>query len=1515
MADDFIDLDDTFKPVTAAPKATKAKDDDLVDLDDSFKPAAAESGLIPVFGAEGQVPAGYSRDPVSGELGKITGGNLAPPQEGLTFGNPFATAGAIFKERLDHAGGTAPDMAARKEWGADGTLDHNLRNLPADIAATGANAMKVLQAGLETGAIGLDAAVDATGINTLLPDQYNLRPGAAAMALLESTPDGGLHLGMPGSTAAGLRGSRGIAGDLSAVEAPHTLSPDIEAGYDYVSKHGTAEDMVNYAAANKFVIDPAAAAEFVKTRDAGGPVNIGVSYIDDPKANALKAEADAFTAGKTPEAVSPLEAEAAAFKAKPEDVTPEALWPTEEATAAKTAAMEEKLAAEAEAFKGKDSDLVDLDETFTPAETPKPVEAEPAGLPKADADHISVVDKQVRDTMDGWAEAPDFEVVHSVDDIKDPALRREVKAAGDDAGIQGVLGADGKVHIIAKNIEDPSVVPGIVFHEALGHNGMTKLFGDELDSTLKSFYDTNKNFRSDVDAWMEKRPTAYEGQDVVARAADEVLAEMSEAGRISPQMMDVLKNKVKDLARKMGIKANYSDREIRTILGMAHDAVIKGKGSVAENGFRTGRFKAPEEKPKEANDYRIAQMPDGSTVNTLINSEGHILDTMDYRGPNGAHLPEELKPTPQEVSEKGKARYKSTTEERREKIKAATAELSDTKKGETKTTRPFKEDEPDYYRFRHVTEDGKPVTGTYTVSDGKLRDFSINSEGGARAIGPKAIRQIGRDLMKEHPEAKGIDGYRISGAREGEEFASSGARFSKKTDPIRASQEDAKIFLKDLGVYNNGELSRMPMEEAVKKASRLGIDTEYVDYLDAVRAGEKPTKPDMSEYMPSPRFARRDVKKSISADSMETVNDVNDLLDLTHETLNKDEKIGYSIPELTRMASDMNVNAKKYLNQKGVTEEKLAARLLAAKQVFANTTDELAGLGERFRKEGYSPSLHAEIRQKLAVQEAVAAKLDGDTAEVGRALRVLREVTASKKSAQAQARYMAEHGAEDILADPKSIGQFLDAYLDEGKAPNEQLRLLKKAAKYNLLGDILNVPRTIMSSFDLSAPLRQGLFLVGRPQFWKAYKGMFKQFASEEAHQAVMKEIQLRPTFPMMMDAKLGLTDEAGAMSHREELFMSKIATQLPGVKHSERAYNGFLNKLRADIFDDMVTRADKAGVLDMTTLKAIGEYINNATGRGTLGRFEKAAPLLTSAFFSPRLIASRVNLLNPKKYWDMPRFVQKEAARDLVSLGGVALGVLAIAKLAGAEVEDDARSSDFGKIKIGNTRMDIGGGFNQYITLAARVAMNQTKTPSGVKNLGEGYKPQTRLSLGEKFLENKASPIASAVLDFARGTDAVGEKNTATSMVAKRMVPLLLQDIHELYSSGASIPATAAMATAGVFGVGINTFKSKDPKDVLNLGEPVMKELQSLDAESGKHVVTAPRKSFKIDGESVSLGEQEYASYSKTVGEKFQAGLKATMALPGWKDASSEIRREAIKETMSDAVAETKEELYGPKE
>jgi hypothetical protein len=386
---------------------------------------------------------------------------------------------------------------------------------------------------------------------------------------------------------------------------------------------------------------------------------------------------------------------------------------------------------------------------------------------------------------------------------------------------------------------------------------------------------------------------------------------------------------------------------------------------------------------------------------------------------------------------------------------------------------------------------------------------------------------------------------------------------------------------------------------------------------------------------------------------------------------------------------------------------------------------------------------------------------------------------------------------------------------------------LHKKAVEGLL-NVLNVPRALKSSMDLSAPFRQGAVLGSRhPVIWaRAWKPMVQAFKREGAYEDTMREILSRPNAAQYEEAGLALTDLEGALALREEAFMSNLAEKVPGVRMSGRAYTVFLNRLRADAFDYYVATAKANGKeFDTRELKAIARWVNNATGRGGGDNkvFRDSLTGLNIALFSPRLMASRVNLLNPyfygKLYHQNP-VAGRAAARGATQLAGAVATTLWLAKLGGADVELDPRSSDFGKIKVGDTRIDPAAGFTQYMTFIARQATNQTKVDGEIEDLGAEFGEQSQADVILRFARSKAAPVPAYFWDQRQGHTFDYQPFNPLGQAAWLFAPIGFQQTYETARDSGARPAAAGFGLNAV-GIGVQTYGPDEPKKSTSRSKP----------------------------------------------------------------------------------------------
>jgi len=362
-------------------------------------------------------------------------------------------------------------------------------------------------------------------------------------------------------------------------------------------------------------------------------------------------------------------------------------------------------------------------------------------------------------------------------------------------------------------------------------------------------------------------------------------------------------------------------------------------------------------------------------------------------------------------------------------------------------------------------------------------------------------------------------------------------------------------------------------------------------------------------------------------------------------------------------------------------------------------------------------------------------------------------------------------------------------------------------------GEAVQTSRSLLTSLDLSAVLRQGGFVgLGHPiRAAHAFPDMFRALLSKEGEHRVQQEIQRRPNYQLYKRAKLYLSEPRTTLAQMEEAYMSRWAEKIPGVGASQRAYTTFLNKLRADSFDTMANTLSRSGELTAVEAKAIANYINVATGRGDFGVSNSSALVgLNSIFFAPRFIASRFQLLTGQPLYRgsgrTRTLVAQEYARYLT---GVAT-VYALGKLAGGDLETDSRSSDFGKLKFGNTRVDLLSGLAQVTTLLGREASGETKSISGkitpIRGDKVPYGGSNAADVIFRFLRTKLAPVPSQALDVLTGKNVVGQPVSPQSLATNVTVPLALRDIYDAMIDQ-EVPRGTALGILSIFGASLQTY------------------------------------------------------------------------------------------------------------
>jgi hypothetical protein len=251
-------------------------------------------------------------------------------------------------------------------------------------------------------------------------------------------------------------------------------------------------------------------------------------------------------------------------------------------------------------------------------------------------------------------------------------------------------------------------------------------------------------------------------------------------------------------------------------------------------------------------------------------------------------------------------------------------------------------------------------------------------------------------------------------------------------------------------------------------------------------------------------------------------------------------------------------------------------------------------------------------------------------------------------------------------------------------------------------------------------------------------------------------------------------------------------------VRASNRAYSGFLNRQRADSFDAIVEGMGGRAKITPEQAQAVATFINTATGRGTVGGMERSADALARYFFSPRFLASRFQLVTGQPFTGVARkAVAQQYAKFAIGLAAI----YGLAVLNGAKVEKDPRSSDFGKARFGDTRMDPLSGLAQVTTFLARMATGQTKQ-------GQSVKKQKRSDTFIRFGRTKLAPIPSVAADYAAEKTMDFQEPTVAGSAQRLTVPISYQDAPGVFKEHGAVKGTI-LEVLNLMGIGLQRYKN----------------------------------------------------------------------------------------------------------
>lgn len=371
----------------------------------------------------------------------------------------------------------------------------------------------------------------------------------------------------------------------------------------------------------------------------------------------------------------------------------------------------------------------------------------------------------------------------------------------------------------------------------------------------------------------------------------------------------------------------------------------------------------------------------------------------------------------------------------------------------------------------------------------------------------------------------------------------------------------------------------------------------------------------------------------------------------------------------------------------------------------------------------------------------------------------------------------------------------------------------------DVLLDVAGVPRTLLATGDVSAPFNQGAFaMVSNPKQWASAWTPTLQVIKKEGYERFIGEIRGHRMHDRARVAGLELS--ALDLSPGEDMFVSETIKKVPGfghlVKFSEREYAAFLTKLRIEMFDEMVTSAQKIGpALTKDQLRETARFVNTVTGRGQ-GAIAKIAgsAKLGNVFFAPSYWASlwetaalvplRKSVANAARTGDWR--VAKQIGRRYAYAYATVLGTMGAASIglgaAGFTVHTDWRDKDFGRATRKRGRetqaFDVmPPQMRQFYSVMGRL-IGGTMNEKG--KVQRGF--YDRGGVWGSLIEGKAAPSIKTGLAISDGK-AFGKSydvrtpEGAGNVAKGSLLPISAQQVEEVWNSKKLTPAEKAFFIA----------------------------------------------------------------------------------------------------------------------
>jgi hypothetical protein len=435
-----------------------------------------------------------------------------------------------------------------------------------------------------------------------------------------------------------------------------------------------------------------------------------------------------------------------------------------------------------------------------------------------------------------------------------------------------------------------------------------------------------------------------------------------------------------------------------------------------------------------------------------------------------------------------------------------------------------------------------------------------------------------------------------------------------------------------------------------------------------------------------------------------------------------------------------------------------------------------------------------------------------------------------------------------------------------------------------------------------------------------------------------------------MKASKLALTEPDAKLEAREEQFLGGWVNYIwdiagyPSRMGGEKLYEGwkklnpiraveragvsYLNMIRVQKFlegSEMLQAQGKTFETHPQDYKNVADVVNTFTGRASLGKGEQFSKELSAVFFSPRNWASMIKSASPYALYHIgkmgsreegqsslsllmkgkvtPSVAQKMAVKDFLKYSAITAGFVVMAAIKynnddddETEVNLDGTSSDFLKIKLGNTRVDPWGGKIQQVVLTNRIISSL----SG----GDGKS----LDYAGKMVINKFNPSAAMTYKYLKaerdseGLTFIDQYGNPVSMkedLWNSVRPIYWQSFAEINKENPTARA-GLLHLYGFLGGGTMTYKT--PTEIMKAKDVSYDDLEDKDVVGFKQQIE--KSEDKLSQADIDELTATYAKEIKDLNRQVEKGLvKETQT------QKALIEKKVIKKYKEDLKTVTSEE------